>query len=235
MIGIILAAGRGSRMGKSTANKPKSFIVYKKKKLIDHILQNFKKTGINKIYIITGYKKKLFDSVKVKKIYNNKWKSTNIFYSLYKARRLMLKEPCIISYADIYYDYLAIKKLKPRKDLITVLSYKLWKNNWKKRFLNPLSDLESFDYDKKGYLSKIGEKVKNIKGVKGQFSGLFKITPKGWLIVENYLSKKNKNKFFKKDITGFLKDFIKTKKKIVKIRNYSGKWNEIDRQSDLKL
>ena len=46
----------------------------------------------------------------------------------------MLKEPCIVSYADIFYDYLAIKKLKPRKDLITVLSYKLWKNNWNKRF-----------------------------------------------------------------------------------------------------
>ena len=63
----------------------------------------------------------------------------------------------------------------------------------------------------KRLLVKNRRKSKNIKGIKGQFSGLFKITPKGWLIVENYL-KKNKNKFFKKDITEFLKDFIKTEK-----------------------
>ena len=67
MIGIILAAGRGSRMGNYTLNKPKSFIVYKKKKLIDHILQNFKKNGINKIYIITGYKKNYLKILKLKK------------------------------------------------------------------------------------------------------------------------------------------------------------------------
>ena len=51
MIGIILAAGRGSRMGNYTLNKPKSFIVYKEK-LIDHILQNFKKNGINKFILL---------------------------------------------------------------------------------------------------------------------------------------------------------------------------------------
>ena len=46
MNGIILAAGRGSRVNQSSKNKPKGMFLYKNKTLIDHILENFKKTGI---------------------------------------------------------------------------------------------------------------------------------------------------------------------------------------------
>ena len=39
---IILAAGRGSRMGNLTKNKPKSFVrINKKKKLIDNVIEKF--------------------------------------------------------------------------------------------------------------------------------------------------------------------------------------------------
>ena len=43
MNGIILAAGRGSRVNQSSKNKPKGMFLYKNKTLIDHILENFKK------------------------------------------------------------------------------------------------------------------------------------------------------------------------------------------------
>ena len=58
MNGIILAAGRGSRVNQSSKNKPKGMFLYKNKTLIDHILENFKKNMINKSSIVTGYKSK---------------------------------------------------------------------------------------------------------------------------------------------------------------------------------
>ena len=58
---IILAAGRGSRMGNLTKNKPKSFVrIDKKKKLIDNVIEKFENSGLEKITIITGYKSDQF-------------------------------------------------------------------------------------------------------------------------------------------------------------------------------
>ena len=48
IIPIILAAGRGSRMGVLTKNKPKSFVKIGNKKLIDKVLENFEKLGFKK-------------------------------------------------------------------------------------------------------------------------------------------------------------------------------------------
>ena len=57
MQGIILAAGRGSRLGHLTEKKPKSFNKSGKKRNIDTIIDNYIKNNIKKINIIVGYKK----------------------------------------------------------------------------------------------------------------------------------------------------------------------------------
>ena len=74
IIPIILAAGRGSRMGSLTKKNPKSFVkIYKNKRLIDNIIENFEKLGFNNKIIITGYKSKQFNQFrKIKKIKNDK-------------------------------------------------------------------------------------------------------------------------------------------------------------------
>ena len=56
MKAIILAAGRGSRMGSKTQNSPKCFIKIFNKKLIEHQIDNLKNNGIIDIAIVTGYK-----------------------------------------------------------------------------------------------------------------------------------------------------------------------------------
>ena len=92
IIPIILAAGRGSRMGRLTKNKPKSFIkINKKKRLIDKVIENFESLSFKKITIITGYKSDQFNQFKKinkiknfkfdKLIYSKSYKS-NIFNNL---------------------------------------------------------------------------------------------------------------------------------------------------------
>ena len=89
--GIILAAGRGSRLGHLTEKKPKSFNKSGNKRYIDIVIKNFKENNINDINIIVGYKRKLFNKFPQKIIVNDKWKSTNIFYSLSKASKILKK------------------------------------------------------------------------------------------------------------------------------------------------
>ena len=83
--GIILAAGRGSRLGYLT--KPKSFNKSGDKRYIDIIINNFIKNNIRKINIVVGYKKHLFKNFPYKKIINKEWRSSNIFFSLNKQAK----------------------------------------------------------------------------------------------------------------------------------------------------
>lgn len=234
--GIILAAGRGSRLGHLTEKKPKSFNKSGNKRYIDIVIKNFKENNINDINIIVGYKRKLFNKFPQKIIVNDKWKSTNIFYSLSKASKILKKNTCIVSYSDIIYDKKALKLLLKEKGDIVIINNKNWKKIWQMRFENPLDDLESFNYIKTAsgkYLTQIGGKVKSIASVKGQFAGLFKISPKGWKRILIF-NKECKIDIYKEDITSFFSKFLKKNKKIIKVVDYDKDWFEIDTLNDLK-
>lgn len=237
MQGIILAAGRGSRLKHLTKRKPKCLNrLDNNKRFIDIILQNFLSNKIKNINIIVGYKKYLFKKLKFKKIYNEKWQSTNIFYSLSKASKILRSKSCIISYSDIIYDRTAIKLLIKEKGDIVILNNINWKKIWKLRFKNPLNDLENFNYQKTKegkYITKIGGKVSSLSSIKGQFAGLFKISPKGWKMISEFNKLHNVN-VKKLDITSFFSQFIKKNKKIIKVVDYSNSWFEIDTINDFK-
>lgn len=55
MQAIIMAAGKGSRLGSLTKGKPKSFVEIKGKKLIEYNLQLLQKYHVDEIIIVTGY------------------------------------------------------------------------------------------------------------------------------------------------------------------------------------
>jgi len=234
---IILAAGRGSRLKKYTKYQPKAFNLFKNERYIDLIIKNFKENRLNNINIVTGYKNYLFKKIKYKKIYNSSWRKSNIFYSLYKTNKLLKKNICIISYSDIVFKKEAIRLLKEKKGDIVVLNNCNWKKTWKRRFKKPLNDLEKFNYIKKNdekYLTEIGGTPKNLNSIRGQFAGLFKITPRGWRHILN-LIKKDKIDIKKIDMTTFFSFFLKKKKLIIKIVDYKGMWFEIDTVKDFKI
>ena len=237
MHGLILAAGRGSRLKKLTSQKPKSFNKYNGKRFIDLIINNLIDNNIKKINIVVGYKKSLFKQFKYKKLFNQKWNKTNIFYSLYCARKILCKNTCLISYSDIIYKKDALKLLKNQKGNIVILNNVNWKKTWTKRFKKPLKDLESFNYiskKKTKYLTNIGEKPKNIKLIKGQFSGIFKITPSGWKTIIKFI-KNEKININKLDITTFFSKFVRKYKNMITIADYKQMWFEVDTLNDFKI
>ena len=238
IVPIILAAGRGSRMGELTKNKPKSFVIIdKKKRLIDTIIENFMNLGLKNITVITGYKSNKFNQFKkINTIKNKKWKTTNIFGSLICADKILSKCTCIISYADIFYEKDAIKALKKSKikNGIVMLSFSYWKEYWKKRFKNPLSDLETFRTNNKNQLVEIGKRTNSYKNIKGQYMGVFKIDPNSWIKIKKHLFENTKN-LDKIDITTLFQLIIKKKICKIYVENYKKKWFEIDSIKDYKV
>lgn len=235
--GIILAAGQGKRLGKQI---PKGLLKRNGKFLIENIIDLLISENIHDIYIITGYKKYLIENIqkkynfKLNFIHSYNWKNSNMLESLICANQILKKNNCIISYSDIFYEIEAIKILKKSKSHICVLSNNNWKKYWKKRFKNPLDDLESFSYNKLQYLTEIGSKVKNINDIQGQFMGLLRIQTEGWKEIKKILQTFDKSKISNLDITNLLSILIREKKKI-KIKKYSKPWFEFDFSSDIRL
>jgi len=232
--GLILAAGRGSRMGKLTKDRPKCLLNFQNQTLLDRCIKIFYQNKINNIGIVTGYKREKIKVKKLKKFNNKNWSSTNILYSLYCAKNWLSKHECIITYSDIIYNSSAISKIKRNKSDIAILYDKNWKKKWMKRFKNPLSDAETFKIGKKGNLIDIGKKTKDYKRINGQYMGIFKIKPKGWQIIYKLINSDKSGKMKKFDITKMLSLLLKKGHKIG-VEEYSGNWIEVDRTLDYKL
>lgn len=115
MQAIIMAAGKGSRLGKITKGKPKSFAEIKGKKLIEYNLQLLKKYGIDEIIIVTGYCCEAFESLTenmegIRLIYNPFYEMMNVLGSFYMGMDA-LKEDFIYLHADTLCEPALFEKL----------------------------------------------------------------------------------------------------------------------------
>lgn len=93
MIALVLAAGRGSRLGNYTDNIPKSLLPLNDKgeTLLDYNLKILEKDlKVDKIIIVTGYESQQIEKVarnfsKAQIIYNPFWNHCNVLGSMYMA------------------------------------------------------------------------------------------------------------------------------------------------------
>ena len=107
MKGLILAAGRGSRMKEMTKEIPKCLIEIDGQTLLSKQINAFKSNGISDIYVVTGYKSNLIKNYlkneSCSSVYNKDWQLTNMVYSLSLAKEILFKHDCIVSYSDIFF------------------------------------------------------------------------------------------------------------------------------------
>ena len=104
MQAIIMAAGKGSRLGSLTENIPKSLLEIKGKKLLDINIAMLHKYGIWDIAIVTGYQDEKFIQVTedipgITLVYNPFYEFTNVIGSYYMGMK-QLHEDFIYLHAD---------------------------------------------------------------------------------------------------------------------------------------
>ena len=231
MKAIILVAGRGSRMGTLTDEKPKCLLEVYGKPLIEHQIEALEKAGIKEIALVTGYKSELLNNYGTHHFHNAKWAETNMVYSLLCAKEWLDRSDCIVSYADIYYASKVIKDLVSCPDDIAIAYDPNWLELWSKRFEDPLDDAETFRIDSNNYLLEIGQKPKTVEEIQGQYMGLLKF---GNGVFEQLIKNdKHKLSLDKISMTLFLSLIIKNQIKILCIPNRQF-WMEYDNSYDLK-
>ena len=60
---VILCGGYGKRLGKITSKTPKPLITVKNLTVIEHIIKNLSRFGINKVLLLCHYKYILFKKI----------------------------------------------------------------------------------------------------------------------------------------------------------------------------
>lgn len=89
MQALILAAGRGSRLGAKGASTPKCLLEVDRQPLVEHQLKALAEAGIAPVAMVVGYcADEIKEEVKIRAeyIHNERWKSTNSLYSFWLAR-----------------------------------------------------------------------------------------------------------------------------------------------------
>ena len=232
---IILAAGRGRRLKSKTSSRPKPLVKYLGKSILDYqfsIIKNFDKI---KPILVLGYKNFLFKNYNYPKVINSEYKSTNMVYSLFNAKKYMKKD-LIISYSDIIYSKSLLRSLINKKGDIVIAIDKNFKEYWIKRFKSPLNDVESCII-KKDQILELGAKVKSFNNIKGQYIDLIKLSKRGAKIFKKVylnLKKNDKQNLKKMYMTDFLQILINKGYKLTPL-NFKSPWIEFDNPNDLKI
>lgn len=234
MQGIILAAGRGSRLGTLTQDKPKCLVEIHERPLLEWQIDALKSGGVNKISIIGGYKADCLEPYGFPIIVNNRWEQSNMVASLLSASSILEKTGAIISYSDIFYPTSIVSTLIRTPGDIVIAQDPDWRNLWAQRFQNSLDDAETFIADESGRVTEIGNKTDTLDDIQGQFMGLFKITTAGWAVIKEHLSSLCSQDVDKLDMTGLLRALIQ-KEETVCSTPCEGIWGEVDTPSDQEL
>lgn len=236
MKAIILAAGRGSRLGERTKDRPKCMCTLHGRTLLDRCLETLGQAGVpgKEIGIVTGYRSDMFTASDVTYFHNEIWEQTNMFYSLTMADSWLKKEPCLVCYSDIVFSPKAVQTLADSAASLAITSYSGYWELWEKRMDDPLEDLETFQVNADGQLLEIGKRPVSRTEVQGQFMGLLRFTPESWGWVEKTIRQPLSKPLNKLDMTTLLQELLQRGYPIQAIST-DDFWLECDSEHDIEI
>jgi L-glutamine-phosphate cytidylyltransferase len=235
MRGLILAAGRGSRMGSLGDDRPKCLVELQGRPLLDRQIAALRRGGVEEIGIVRGYRADALNVPGISYFDNPRWAQTNMVMSLAAAASWLREAPVVVSYADIFYRGDTIRGLAREPGTLVISFDRLWRQLWSKRFADPLSDAETFRMNRAGELLEIGGRTQTIEDIEGQYMGLLKFTPTAWRAVEDLLAALDAPTRDRLDMTGLLRRLLDAKSIIIRTFGIDGQWGEIDNPGDVAL
>ena len=100
MRGLVLAAGRGSRLGIATESIPKALVPVGGRPLIRWQLEAIAAADIHPIAVVRGYRGERLPQ-HLEAFDNPAWAESTQVASLACARSWLEREPCIVTYSDL--------------------------------------------------------------------------------------------------------------------------------------
>jgi len=234
MRAIILAAGRGSRMGDLTEEYPKCLTQFAGRTLLEWQLSALRAAGIQDIAVVRGYLAETINPSDCIWFENPDWAKTNMVSTLACASQWLERDDCIVSYSDIVYHPGILQRLILHPGEVVISYDQQWLPLWSERFENPLMDAETFRLRQNGTLKSIGDRAQTVSDIQGQYMGLLKFSPAGWRKVEALLDNLPQERRNQLDMTSLLQLLLENGTEI-DTAPVKGRWCEVDSENDLRL
>lgn len=133
---VILAAGKGERLNRLTAENTKCMVEINGVTLIERMLKQLDNRGLSRIVMVVGYKKdnlinfisKLNINTEIIYVENDVYEMTNNIYSLYLAKSFLCEEETIILESDIIFENGVLDLVfdNSGENIAVVDTYKSW-------------------------------------------------------------------------------------------------------------
>lgn len=230
MRAVILAAGRGRRMGAATADRPKCLIEIDGRSLLDRQLAAFRSAGVDDIAVVTGWHAERFAALPVTVFHNPDWASTSMVDSLACARPWLSAGPVLACYGDILVSPADIGLVARSAAAIAIAFDPDWLAQWSRRFSDPLQDAETFQLGAGGTVTAIGGKPASLAEIEGQYVGLLKFEPAGWARLGAAVPAAGR-----RDMTASLSRLVATDPAAVEGVPIRGPWHEFDSAHDVAV
>ncbi|MFJ5599966.1 NTP transferase domain-containing protein [Micromonospora parva] len=234
MRGVILAAGRGSRLGGLTGERPKCLVLLAGRPLLAWQRAALTAGGIAELAVVAGYRSEMLNDRGLTVIPAPRWAQTNMVRSLLAAEHWVATTPCVVSYADIVYTAETVRRLISAPGGLAIAYDPAWAQLWHRRFADPRVDAETFRLAPDGALEQIGARPATVAEVQGQYMGLLRFTPSAWTGVRAVLDTMPPAEVDALDMTSLLQRLLKAGHRIETVP-CQGAWGEVDSTTDLAV
>ena len=227
---VILAAGRGSRMGDLTDQRPKCLLELAGKPLLSWQLAALERAGITDVSVVRGYRGETL-SGPFATFDNPRWAQTNMVRTLLCAAPVLSVRPAIVAYADIVYRAAHVRRLAACGEDLALTYDTEWETLWRLRFGDPLADAETFE-ERDGLVRTIGGRPAAMDQIRGQYMGLIKMTPAGFARIREFVAGLSPARGDGLDMTALLSGLLAEGVRVGAVPVCGG-WLEADNPDDI--
>jgi choline kinase len=248
---IVIAAGRGRRLGVHTDERPKCLVEIGARPILGWVLEALRPVGVDDLVMIRGYRaEELAAGARAlhpgaRFVDNLEWETNNILLSLACALD-ELDGPVYLTYSDIIFTPAVCRALADAEGDACLVIDRAFRDIYVGRTEHPLEEGEVSDLDAAGRVRRVGKKALPPEDAFGEFIGLLKLSAEGarWTrdaIVAaqaRYAGREDEPyqraaRFRNAYLTDVLQELIDAGRPFVPVA-IDGQWREIDTGQDLE-
>lgn len=189
---ILIAAGRGKRLGTHTDEIPKCMVPVGARPILGWVWDALSSVGVEELVVIRGYHGDVLEQFvtklvpKVTFVDNREWQTNNILLSLACARSY-LDEPCYLTYSDIVFTRGVARAAADSSAEIGLVIDRKFRDIYIGRTEHPLDEGEVSDLLPDGTVARVGKKALPPADAIGEYIGLTRLGVRGVATVANTL------------------------------------------------
>jgi choline kinase len=178
---VILAAGRGSRLGAAARGGPKCLVRLGGRSLLDWQRAALRAAGLPPPWLVVGHAGERVATRRGEhRVANPRWAEGGPIDSLRCVPPEVLADGFLLLYGDCVWHPTHLRRVAEARAAIAVGVDLDWHALWSARFESVLDDAETLRWGRGRRLAAIGARARTVTAIEGQFAGLVKFSSRGW-------------------------------------------------------